>query len=1022
MKEGEMLKGSLNQLTPLYPYDGRSSLLIDKFYIFGYNYLTLKKFLIDEFPKLPEESVPMNTLIPFQLEEEPSILTEVTNDFNKKMLNSESIYKLIFPNNVNFYYRIGEDINNPEKKGLEPITTCKFEKIDFSENRDGIPLSYRVIFSSNSNQNLTTRKVQNGFAYTFYRKFFKQKFFNNKKLTFYVPFTFCVISEFPFYKSFEDLFKCIRKIYSQESIYIPIEILLYKIIKLTPSPINTDIVLDLELICNQEKVFKNYKNDKGNIKIANTDKIDYGFNREHLNIEKEEEKEEFDDFKIIDKKDFIRTMKRKNKNEYKIKFKYLSGYPLIQYNLAKVLFKTLSIENIINIFLFTFLEENIIFFSENIEFLTLTLNAFASFNFPFNDMQYFFSLGAVSLDAFKKGDLFGVKAFSYLIGINNKYDPNYNNDKRNNLHEHIVIDLDKGDIITEEADEISKKVIKLINKICSKKSNKKKLEETILYKAINNLYKRLDKAFKLDSIYLNQNLIYCSDEPQYLSVEVLNKYIQEAFYDFVVNLSLYCYDNIKIKEDKNKKNKIKENNFYELNFDKSYKYERKYSDDELLILTELTGTMKFEGSFCRFVRDHDPMDLYKIPLTFTDEFISFLSNKRNIINTTKIKYFKLIDQLYLSKKDKDIKKIDFSFDIIKYLNNYKNKFNKELDNGNANDFDEDFSPIKIYDYNGEKILKYQTYELDDNILLLYNNIIFDLPERNNLELIPNNDNIVKKINLTEIRTILEKYSLNNKVLSNTELCISNIIILFLLSIKSLKDNIDCFKFLSVLLQNFDISRKYYSLLVNMVYELYTKSLEENNESKVNQLKFCFLPCISYIKKNNIIPDENIMNIINKMINSLEKEDASQKNEIRLEDDEIIESLDINECNLQVHNNFSYAQFYDEKFIIKIVNLAQKGDFNATFQGKKDKVSPKILFVKNQKEKIECPFNSQKVLLDNLTKEYITYTKNMNIQELNRDIIVESCLNIFVYIRNNDKFQQYYEIWKMLENIFYVFSK
>jgi hypothetical protein len=389
MKEVEILKGSLNQLTPLYPYDGRSSLLIDKFYIFGYNYLTLKKYLIDQFPKLPEESAPMNTLITFHLEEEPSILTEVTNDFNKKILNSESIHKLIFPNNVNFYYRIEEDTNNPEKKGLDTITTCKFEKIDFSENRDGIPLSYRVIFSSNSLQNLTTKKIQNGFAYTFYRKFFKQKFFSNKKLTFYVPFTFCVISEFPFYKSFEDLFKCIRKIYSQESIYIPIEILLYKIIKLTPSPINTDVVLDLELICNQEKVFKNYKNDKVNIKIANTDKIDYEFNREHLNIEKEEEEEELDDFKIIDKKDFIRTMKRKNKNEYKIKFKYLSGYPLIQYNLAKVLFKTLSIENIINIFLFTFLEENIIFFSENIEFLTLTLNAFASFNFPFNDMQYF---------------------------------------------------------------------------------------------------------------------------------------------------------------------------------------------------------------------------------------------------------------------------------------------------------------------------------------------------------------------------------------------------------------------------------------------------------------------------------------------------------------------------------------------------------------------------------------------------------------------------------------------------------
>ena len=28
---------------PLYPYNGRALNLIDKFYIFGYNYLTLKK-------------------------------------------------------------------------------------------------------------------------------------------------------------------------------------------------------------------------------------------------------------------------------------------------------------------------------------------------------------------------------------------------------------------------------------------------------------------------------------------------------------------------------------------------------------------------------------------------------------------------------------------------------------------------------------------------------------------------------------------------------------------------------------------------------------------------------------------------------------------------------------------------------------------------------------------------------------------------------------------------------------------
>ena len=32
-----------DNLIPLYPFNGRSSYLIDKFYIIGYNYITLEK-------------------------------------------------------------------------------------------------------------------------------------------------------------------------------------------------------------------------------------------------------------------------------------------------------------------------------------------------------------------------------------------------------------------------------------------------------------------------------------------------------------------------------------------------------------------------------------------------------------------------------------------------------------------------------------------------------------------------------------------------------------------------------------------------------------------------------------------------------------------------------------------------------------------------------------------------------------------------------------------------------------------
>ena len=88
--------------TPLYPYDGRSQNLIDKFYIFGYDYLTLKKYLIDQMPNISVNSIdPQTGLGGFQLIDEststgqspvfPSVLSEITNDFDKDILDTSLI-------------------------------------------------------------------------------------------------------------------------------------------------------------------------------------------------------------------------------------------------------------------------------------------------------------------------------------------------------------------------------------------------------------------------------------------------------------------------------------------------------------------------------------------------------------------------------------------------------------------------------------------------------------------------------------------------------------------------------------------------------------------------------------------------------------------------------------------------------------------------------------------------------------------------------------------------------------------
>ena len=107
------------------------------------------------------------------------------------------------------------------------------------------PKSYLVVFSSNPQAENNSKKSINGLAYTFYSKFTETKVLDKKTYIYYIPYTFCIISEYPFFNSFYKLMKYIKKFYSQEVLYIPIEILIYNIVTFSPSPLNCDVKLDL---------------------------------------------------------------------------------------------------------------------------------------------------------------------------------------------------------------------------------------------------------------------------------------------------------------------------------------------------------------------------------------------------------------------------------------------------------------------------------------------------------------------------------------------------------------------------------------------------------------------------------------------------------------------------------------------------------------------------------------------------------------------------------------------------------
>ena len=56
----------------------------------------------------------------------------------------------------------------------------------------------------------------------------------------------------------------------------------------------------------------------------------------------------------------------------------------------------------------------------------------------------------------------------------------------------------------------------------------------------------------------------------------------------------------------------------------------------------------------------------------------------------------------------------------------------------------------------------------------------------------------------------------------------------------------------------------------------------------------------------------------------------------------------------------------------------------------------------------------------LIKEYNKYIETLDNTKLTSKIILDACLNIFVYMRNNDEFEDMDDIFEALKSIFYIF--
>ena len=371
------------------------------------------------------------------------------------------------------------------------------------------------------------------------------------------------------------------------------------------------------------------------------------------------------------------------------------------------------------------------------------------------------------------------------------------------------------------------------------------------------------------------------------------------------------------------------------------------------------------------------------------------------------------------------------------MENFNDTFFEEIKDpnkkGNKEEIKKDSSTlIKIIEQKDKQILQYQSYELDNQILHIYTRAIGNLSGEKYSKLTLVKDNKIKNINISEIETIIENLCLDINYFSYEELCFVNIILLFTISLKYLPKN---FGHKSFLLQNFLISRKNIVILLELLYKLFIQSEKENNNDITNRIKSCFYSCFDYIIKQNVIPNENLMNLVNNFFQLFsEKENENDINEINIikENEEkneinIINANDelnfnITKKNLYTYNNFSSIQFHSENYIVQKTNELETGKFIIRFNGKIEHITPRLRFVKNKNEKIETIFICQKDIYKILLIEYQKFSTKLDINELNKKNILNSCLNIFAFIRNSDVFGGLEEIFKIMENIFYIFLR
>ena len=612
--------------------------------------------------------------------------------------------------------------------------------------------------------------------------------------------------------------------------------------------------------------------------------------------------------------------------------KKLTGYPYIDFDLCKV-FTFMPINEFIKIYMLTFLEIALLFFSPNLVKLNLFMYILNILNYPLIDSGYYWHIKSISKDEIKFGEDTLNPTFR---GVNANF--NHSFDFKNFRNLNYIVDIENKEIkcIREENDE-SKEISKLL-KYISNILKGKKVRSYFLNDYLSTLKEKLNR---IRSDYEKRgrnktNSFFYIDK----TIIEINEQMQEAFYDFILNILIQLNKDYKLDSNCTKifKNVIKNPEF---------------SEEENIFLKYYRNAIKYNTYFELFISNFTAVDELKVSLIFSDEYVNVKMRDSKKEIPDKINYFKLMDNFYsLSRKEKE-------FDSQKLKEEFEKTYKTRA--------------IKTYIRPTDN----QLFELDKNLIKIF---LFHKKSRDlfkSLKIKEKEEIKLDSIDKINIIGTIENYfySLLNR---QNYIRIASIFIFSIVFPLFPKKRTE--SFLKEILKNLNkikfFQRYYIYILLKSIHKYYLINKENNNFPELtfeNIKTYCTL-IKDYLINNSFLPNEEIFLFLEKVLSNDEKKINEIKNKKI--------KIDKNNFVFQYENEDNYENNIPDNFIIK----DKKNKLNFKYKGLEYKC--KLI--------IDAP-----VIYQGIYSAYDTYftSLNFNIVKIPSVNIIELIINVIYYLLN-----------------------